>query len=196
MCSGVYESRVFLGHPQSMISRLFVVACASSLICLLLSCSRQVTGPPRTVAVSACPDSIAGAHRIAPLHLRFDVPEDRFRITQVQRDMPPELLYVVTLNGHSDVKLVISPDRSDFRDLELAWPTFSKHVTERTMRDAEGRNFGTDRWGYLRSGERWRHVKFLTGDHAGYEPLPPSQADLLDQIVSSACFTPDENLKK
>ena len=113
-----------------------------------------------------------------------------------QRDMPPEMLYVVTSNGDADAKLVVSRDDGDFRDLEVAYPTFSQHVGERTMRDVEGRSFGTDRWGYLQSGERWRYVKFSTGDSVGYEPLPPRQADLLDQIVSSACFSRDESLKK
>jgi len=180
-----------------MISRLLAVAFPSCLVCLLFSCSRQVTDPPRAVAVSPCADTIAGAHRLAGnFGLRFDVPEDRFRIKNGQRDMPPERLYVVTPNGHADAKLVVSPDPGDFRDLEVAYPTFSQHVGERTMRDAEGRSFGMDRWGYLQSGERWRYVKFSTGDRVGYEPLPPRQADLLDQIVSSACFSQDENLKK
>jgi len=112
------------------------------------------------------------------------------------RDMPPERLYVVTSIGPAEAKLVVSPDPGDFRDLEVAYPTFSQHVGERIMRDSEGRSFGTDRWGYLQSGERWRYVKFSTGDRVGYEPLPPRQADVLDQIVSSACFSRDENLKK
>jgi hypothetical protein len=133
-----------------MISRLLTVAFASCLVCLLFSCSRQVTDPPRAVAVSACANTIAGAHRLAAnFGLRFDVPEDRFTVKKGQRDMPPEMLYVVTSNGHADAKLVVSRDAGDFRDLEVAYPTFSQHVGERTMRDAEGRSFGTDRWGYL-----------------------------------------------
>jgi hypothetical protein len=184
--------------PQSMILRLLAVACPSCLVCLLLSCSRQVMDPPRAVAVSACPDTIAGAddRLVTRFGLRFDVPSDRFRVKQQQRDMPPEVVYVARPNGHADAKLVISEDDGDFRELEVAYPTFSKHVGERTMRDAEGRNFGTDRWGYLQSGERWRQVRFSTGEHVGYKPLPPRQADLLDQIVSSACFARNENLKR
>jgi len=77
--------------------------------------------------------------------------------------MPPERLYVVTSIGPAEAKLVVSPDPGDFRDLEVAYPTFSQHVGERIMRDSEGRSFGTDRWGYLQSGERWRYVKFSTG---------------------------------
>jgi hypothetical protein len=179
-----------------MISRLLVVAFASCLVCLIFSCSRQVTDPPQAVVVSACADTIAGNHRLAAeFGLQFDAPEDRFRVKKGQRDMPPGLAYAVTPNGYTDAKLVISGDDGDFRELELAYPTFSKQVGERTMRDAKGRNFGSDRWGYLQSGERWRYVKFATGDRVGYEPLPPRQADLLDQIVSSACFSRDENLK-
>jgi hypothetical protein len=175
--------------PQPMISRSLAVAFASCLVCLLFSCSRQVTDPPRAVAVSACADTIAGAQRLpARFGLRFDVPSDAFRVRKG--------LYVVTSNDHADTKLVVSEDDDDFRDLEVAYPIFSQHVGERTIRDAKRRSFGTDRWGYLQSGERWRYVKFSTGDRAGYEPLPPRQADLLDQIVSSACFSRDENLRK
>jgi hypothetical protein len=106
-----------------------------------------------------------------------------------QRDMPPEI-YVVTLDGHADAKLVGSLDSGDFQDLESAYPIFSKNLEERTVQDTKGRNFGTDRWGYLQNGERWRYVKFTTGDRVGYGPLPPRQADLLDQVVNSACLLP------
>jgi len=122
--------------------------------------------------------------------LRFDAPEKVFTIREAQRDMPPERAYVVTLNGRADAKLVVSPDSGDFRDLEVAYPTFSKNVEERTVQDTKGRDFGTDRWGHLQNGERWRYVKFTTGDRVGYGPLSPRQADLLDQVVDSACQLP------
>jgi hypothetical protein len=116
------------------------------------------------------------------------VPENVFTVRKAERDMPPETPYVVTLNGRAEAKLVISLDSGDFGNLEVAYPTFSKTVGERTVQDTKGRNFGTDRWGYLQDGERWRYVKFTTGDRVGYEPLSPKQADLLDQVVNSACL--------
>jgi hypothetical protein len=178
-----------------MISRLFAVACAFSLVCLLFSCSRQVTDPPRTVTVSVCQGSVPAAHRFtAEFGLGFDAPENVFAVKKVQRDMPPEL-YVVTLNGHAKAKLMISAD-DDFRDLEVAYPTFSKNVEERIVQDSKGHNFGMDRWGYLQNGERWRYVKFNTGDSVGYEPLPARQADLLDQVVNSACLVPAQQTTK
>jgi hypothetical protein len=173
------------------ISELFAAACASCLICLLCSCSPQVTDRPRTVTISVCPNTITVAHVLtSDLGLRFDAPEKVFTIREAQRDMPPEIAYVVTLNGRADAKLVVSPDSGDFRDLEVAYPPFSKNVEERTVQDTKGRNFGTDRWGHLQNGERWRYVKFTTGDRVGYGPLSPREADLLDQVVSSACLLP------
>jgi len=172
------------------ISRLFAAACVSCLVCLLCSCSPQVTERPQTATISVCPDTITGAHLLTTdLGLRFDAPGKVLTVRKGQRDMPPEI-YVVTLNGHADGKLVVSLDSGDFQDLESAYPIFSKNLEERTVQDTEGRNFGTDRWGYLQNGERWRYVKFTTGDRVGYGPLPPSQADLLDQVVNSACLLP------
>lgn len=172
-------------------SKLFAAACASCFVCLLCSCSPQVTDRPRAVTISVCPDTTTGAHLLTTdLGLGFDAPESVFTVRKAQRDMPPEIPYVVTLKGHADAKLVVSPDSGDFRDLEFAYPIFSKNVEERTVQDSKGRNFGTDRWGYLQTGERWRYVKFTTTDRVGYGPLSPSQADLLDQVVNSACLLP------
>jgi len=78
--------------------------------------------------------------------------------------MPPERLYVVTSIGPAEAKLVVSPDQATSR-LGSRVPNFLPTCLERescgTPRDA---SFGTDRWGYLQSGERWRYVKFSTGD--------------------------------
>jgi hypothetical protein len=118
-----------------------------------------------------------------------------FTIKKVQRDMPFGL-YVVTLNGHAKAKLMISAGDGDFRNLEAVYPTFSNNVEERIVQDSKGHSFGTDRWGYLQNGERWRYVKFNTGDSVGYEPLPARQADILDQVINSACFVPAEQTTK
>jgi hypothetical protein len=83
-----------------------------------------------------------------------------------------------------------------FRNLTIAYPMFSEHAEGRNIRDPKGRNWGTDRWGYLRNGERWRYIQFSAGDAAGYEPTTGKQADLLDQVIDSACFAPDKNVAK
>jgi hypothetical protein len=110
--------------------------------------------------------------------------------------MPPERIYLVTARGDAKAELIISPDSSDFLDLLRTYPTFSKTVGERDVQDAKGEKFGKDRWGYLPSGERWRYVRFSTGDRVAYQPLAPQVADKLDEIIGTACFVPKEEAKK
>lgn len=176
------------------LARVFAVTllCSCSVF-LLLSCSSRITSPPDAVIVSVCPDLAPGIHRIASDGgIRFDASEKLFLVRAGVRDMPPGTMYVVKLRD-GNAQVVVWRDDNVFRDLKSAYPIFSKHVEERTIRDATGQSFGTDQWGYLQTGERWRYVKFSTGDAVGYEPTPPKQAQILDQVLNSACFLRDEN---
>jgi hypothetical protein len=170
---------------------LILCSCVASL---LLSCSNETSNAPQVVAV--CPDLTPGTHRIlADYGLRFDAPEKLFMVQSSVRDMPPGTMYVVKLRN-GDAHIVVWRDDEVFRNLKIAFPIFSKHTEERIIRDTTGRNFGTDQRGYLQTGERWRYVKFSTGDAAGYEPRPPREANLLDQVINSACFSVAENPRK
>jgi hypothetical protein len=173
---------------RPMNSRFIAAACLTTLVCVSFSCSRQVTQRPQGVKIAACPTTNLYANRFTvDFVLSFYAPQKAFTVKIVQRDMPPEVVFMVTPDGHAGAKLTVSRDSEDFRDLEVAYPTFSSYVEERDVQDFKGRSFGTDRWGYLQSGERWRYVKFITGGKVGYDPLPTKQADLLDQVVNSAC---------
>ena len=182
-----------MGPLVRVFAALILCSCLTSL---LLSCSSQITNPPQVVAVSVCPDLTPGTRRIpSDFGIRFDAPEKVFMVQAAVRDMPPGTMYVVKLRD-GDAHIVVWRDDSVFRDLKNAYPIFSKHIEERTIRDATGRSFGTDQWGYLQTGERWRYVKFSTGDAVGYKPRPPKEANLLDQLINSACFSRDENPRK
>ena len=172
--------------------RVFAVKLlCSCLVFLLLSCSSRITDPPQAVAVSVCQDLIPGIHRIpSDFGIRFDASEKLFMVHAGVRDMPPGTMYVVKLRD-GDAHVVVWRNDDVFRDLKNAYPIFSKQIKERAIRDATGQSFGKDQWGYLQTGERWRYVEFSTGDAAGYEPTPPKQANLLDQVVNSACFPRD-----
>jgi hypothetical protein len=168
----------------------------SRLASLLLSCSSQTSDAPQVVAVAVCPDLTPGMRRIpSDFGIRFDAPEKVFMVQSAVRDMPPGTMYVVKLRN-GDAHIVVWRDDDVFRDLKIAFPIFSKHIEERIIRDTTGRNFGTDQWGYLQTGERWRYVKFSTGDAVGYEPRPPEEANLLDQVINSACFSVGGNPRK
>ena len=179
--------------PKWLVSIVLTLVLISFFgIYLFLAHSPHVANPPQAIAISVCPDVASGVHRIrSDFGIRFDAPEKAFTVHAGLRDMPPITLYVVKLKD-AGAKIVVSGDDDDFRDLKIAYSVFSEHIEERNIRDATGRIFGTDRWGYLQSGERWRYVKFSTGDAVGYEPTTPKQANLLDQVVNSACFSRDE----
>lgn len=174
----------------------WLVAIASTLVLasffgiyLFLARSPHVANPPQAIVISVCSDVASGVHRIgSDFGIQFDAPERAFTVQAGLRDMPPLTLYVVKLKN-AGANIVVSGDDDDFRDLKVAYPVFSEHMEERNIRDATGRVFGTDRWGYLQSGERWRYAKFSTGDAVGYGPTAPKQANLLDQVVNSACFS-------
>ena len=171
---------------------LAVVLVASFGVYLFFPRRPQAMNPPQSFAISACRDLIPGVRRIrADFGIRIDTPEKAFTVHEGLRDMPPGMLYVVKLKD-TDAHIVVWHDDDIFKDFKIAYPVFSKHVEDRNVRDAAGRIFGTDRWGYLQSGDRWRYVRFSTGDAVGYEPTPAKQANLLDQVVNSACFSRGE----
>jgi hypothetical protein len=174
----------------SILSAVFVVSSFGAY--LFFSRSPQAINPPQSFAISVCPDLISGVRRIkSDFGIRFDAPKKAFTVHEGLRDMPPGMLYIVKLKD-TDAHIVVWHDDDVFNDLKIAYPAFSKRVEERNIRDATGRIFGTDRWGYLQSGDRWRYVRFSTRDAVGYKPTPPKQANLLDQVINSACFSRDE----
>jgi hypothetical protein len=129
-------------------------------------------------------------HRIdSDFGTQFDLSEKDFVVHSGLRDMPPGMLYVVTLKSRS-TNMVVWRDDGIFNELKSAFPVFSEHVEERVVRTPTGHIVGEDRWGYLKSGERWRYVTFSRGDAVGYRPTRPKEASLLDQAISSACLLP------
>jgi hypothetical protein len=179
-------------QPKWLTPVVVVVLASSFVIYMYLSHSYHLTKPPLAIVISACSNITSGVQRItSDFGIRFDAPEKMFIVHAGVRDMPPGTLYLVKLRD-SDANISVSGDDDIFRDLKTAYPVFSEHVDERNIRAATGRISGTDHWGYLQSGERWRYVRFSSGDAAGYKPTPPKQAKLLDQVVNSACFSRDE----
>jgi hypothetical protein len=201
MADGYTDTISLRSSTKWLVSLALAVLLVSGwAIHLLLRRPAHLTNPPQAIAISACPDNTFGVRHIRDEFsgirgVRFDVPDDVFMVNRASRDMPPETSYVVTLKSTS-AKIVVSPDKGDFKDLEIAYPVFSEHVEKRNVRDSTGRVFGTDTWGYLHTGERWRYTRFSTGDAVGYEPAPPNQADQLDRLVNSACFPRNENPRK
>jgi len=183
--------------PKWLIPTIVAVVVICSVATYLLSFhSPNAMSAPPAIIVSACPDLPSGMRRIkSDFGTRFDASEKTFTVDAGLRDMPPGMLYVVKLKS-ADANIVVWRDDDIFRNLKTAYPVFSKHVEERNIRTSTERVFGTDRWGYLQSGERWRYVRFSSGDAVGYEPTLPKQASMLDQVIGSACFSRDASFPK
>jgi hypothetical protein len=143
---------------------------------------------PTAIVVSPCSEPSPTVHRIiSDFGTRFDVPETAFTVHSSSRDSPPGTLSVVRLTD-SDAKIVVWRNDEMFWDLIKPWPVFSEHLAERSIFTTNGRLVGTDHWGCLKTGERWRYVIFSRGDTVEYPPTSPKEARLLDQVFSSACF--------
>jgi len=183
--------------PKWVIPTIVAAVLIFSVATYLLSFhSPHAMSVPPAIIVSACPDLPSGMRRNrSDFGTQFDASEKAFTVHAGLRDMPPGKLYVVKLKD-GDAKRVVWRDDDIFRNLKTAYPFFSKHVEERNIRTSTERVFGTDRWGYLQSGERWRYVRFSSGDAVGYESTPPKQASMLDQSTGSACFSRDASFPK
>jgi len=190
--------------PVWLISALVGAAMISPIIAYLLF--RRPPSPPTAVVVSGCRDLAPGMRRVSGyLGIKFDVPEPAFDLNSGTSDMPPQTFYDVTVKNRSTATLQISegPERVE-EAWKSAWPVFSKHIDpalasgplaspegyeERDVRNVYGRVVGKDRWGDWKRGERWRFVEFGLREEAGYLPTPLKEAQLLDQVISTACFS-------
>lgn len=171
--------------PKWIIPAVTGVVLVSSIVFYLLL-MRDPHAPP-AIVVSACGEVAAGMRRItSDFGTQFDVSEKTFTINVGTQDMPPGRFYVVTLRD-SATNTVMGHDDGIWEDFKNTFPTFSRHIKERNVRAANERSVGRDRWGYLKSGARWRYVAFSSGDAVGYRPAPPKEAILLDQVINSAC---------
>jgi hypothetical protein len=167
-----------------------VVGAALVSLVLIYLFMMRAPQPPPVLALAACRGIAPRMRRIhSDFGTQFDVPEKDFTVHSGMRDMPPGTLHVVTLKDRS-TNIVIWHDDDIFNELKSAFPVFSEHVEERDVRTPIGRLVGKDRWGYLKSGERWRYVTFSGGDAVGYRPTHPKEASLLDQVINSACLLP------
>lgn len=162
--------------------------------------------PPPAVVVSECRAVPPGVDRLDPgtLYIRFDIPEATFAVSSELPDMfPLTPVYCVTPKKAGAHTMQIANGSTDFGEaLRRAWPFLTAHFYralpagpldslngygERYVRDVHGDVVGKDRWGYVKNGNRWRLVKSFYGEEAGYFPTPLREAQLFDQIISSAC---------
>ena len=157
---------------------------------------------PAILIVSTCSESVPAIQRVgsgnvaASSRIYFDVPAENFTIHSGTPDMVIGTYHAVALRG-SSTNLEIGYGALNLdRELSAAFPVFSTHREERDVRTPGGRVIGKDRWGFLKSGERWRIVRFSGGDEIGYRPVGTKEAGLFDQVVNSACVMPTTSSTK
>jgi hypothetical protein len=129
--------------------------------------------------------------------VQFDLPGKDFVVSSWMNDMPPALAFVARSHSDHTAWLEISAGLDAImssRDLTSSIPAVSRYLGERDVFTSDGRRVGKDRWGYLKSGERWRYLEFSWGSGAAYRPARPNQATLLDQVISTACIFPGPDL--
>lgn len=150
---------------------------------------------PTAFVVHTCRDVPSGVRRIrADFGTQFDISEQSFAVHSGVQDMPPGINYFVILKD-STARLVIT-SHDTWENIEKPFAVFSEDLHERNILGANGGSVGTDHWGSLKSGERWRFVKFLNGDDAAYLPTTPTEAISLDQVIGSACFSRDAHRER
>jgi hypothetical protein len=136
-----------------------------------------------------------GVHGLgSEFSIQFDISEKDFTIHSGMNDMPPgSMFYAVTLKGLNAHVEVLNDYIPSEDQRSSSFPVLSEHAEERDVLSSEWGKFGEDRWGYLSSGERWRQVRFRGGIFAKYGLVDKKAAELFDQIIHSACITPDSD---
>ena len=173
-------------------------AILAALLCASLICScvlaARTPQAPRALTISPCREVPSTMHRIAanlpfPDAIEFDVPETDFVVESGTRDMPPGQAHLVTLRGHNE-RLEISNFELSFEKELVGFPVHSVRVHQSAIRTSDGRKIGEDHWGYFKTGERWRYLRFTSGEEDGYRPMLLKYSNLLDNVISSACLAP------
>jgi hypothetical protein len=150
---------------------------------------------PRALTISPCRKVPPNMHRfsarlvIFPDAIEFDVPETDFIVESGARDMPVGEVHLITIRGRNE-GLELSNERLSFKKELVGFSAHSAHVYQSTIRTSHGRKIGEDHWGYLKTGERWRYLRFTRGEEDGYRPMIPMYAGLLDKVMNSACLAP------
>lgn len=176
-----------------------VVAISVAVVCVYFF-SRRFPHAPRAIVVYPCRDLTPGMRRVGsnssdePIKISVNVPEEGLKVHSISQDMPPQDVYVIEAkNGDKDLMEISDGPLTFSGELTSTWPVFSANAEERDVTTASGQVVGKDRWGYLRSGERWRYVRFSLGTEIGYRPESESKAQLWDGITNSACFERKSN---
>jgi len=175
---------------------LIAVAAICALAVYSRELKRRASYAPSMVSVSECKAVSAGMRRIdmrridTKTELQFDVAMEGIVVHTGCTDAPP-LTCGATITLRDDPSARLNIGYSDFSNPAGidSLSTFSEHEEQREIHDAEGRVVGREKWGYLKTGERWRRVHFRRESvTAEYGFTKRKSAERFDQIIGSVCF--------
>jgi len=154
--------------------------------------ARHNNAAPPQIIVAACPAVPPHARVVRAPHryLRFYADETAFKI---YADQPTDAVTGIDAEimlKNRDAKIEIGDVELSFTEqVQNGYPLMSSHIETRTVRTSDGEAFGTDEWGRLKTGERWRYVSFASGDLAGYRPSEIPDADAMDRLLATLCIS-------
>ncbi len=151
---------------------------------------------PTVPHLSSCKALGPGMRRIGDRGLQFDVPTSDLTISEGTSDAAP-LVHGFGLRpkeSKSSLNIEFGPQSLGSMMVDPA-VTFSKHVEKRSIVDDKGKSIGEDEWGYLDSGERWRHARFWGAlGTAKYGFVNKNEAELFDRVINSVCIATESNI--
>jgi hypothetical protein len=152
--------------------------------------------PPLVVRTCANPPPagriISEGRTSAKPPLQFSVSQVRLHVSEGAADAPPFSYGADITIANTDSRLrIVFLGHLDSK----AEQVFSKYFETRKVLNAAGKTIGEDKWGYTEERFVWRAVRFAGHDFAAYHLTDAKDAQLFDQIISTACFasTPDNS---
>ena len=201
--------RCLFRHPvdtymrAAAISIAAIVAFLTALSYLEFTSNRKP--PPSLPLVFDCKEPAPGVRRIGEqVGYQFDVPIDKFTISEGSTDAPPLIHGFDIRPKNSMVRLSISWGETTTMSLPDPIHESSEHVQKRTVIDKGRQQIGEESWGYWGQGERWRRVHLpgrlkvrygskSSRDIPSYGSVHQQDAARFDEIISSACLLAPSN---
>jgi hypothetical protein len=173
---------------------------------------------PKVPVVANCKKLEPGMKRVGEQYgFQFDVPLEAFTIDEWAEDAPPGAhgfglrpkngqSYLViqwgldTIESSPKTRVGVPVPQSLIDSSASVHSSTSGDVEKRGILDDKGNPVGEDSWGYRGRSERWRRVEFRGGqvvarygpvnekDAASHSSFHEKEADLFDQVISSACL--------
>lgn len=175
-------------------AKTIIVVVLGMLLCFgVYLCFVAVKRPhaPPIIVVSVCSSSSTDKQRIQiGDNFAFLAASNVFVCKGQMDDTPPFTQhFCFKAKNRKSVLTISAPYEESFGGAPIdPMIVFSEYSERRHVVDSRGRVIGEDYWGYLDSEKRWRKIH-LEGVSANYGPVPKSDAQDYDRILSSACFS-------